>query len=135
MGRRMLLGMLAYLLPSFPIGFLWHLVLFHETYVHLAVYRPDPIIPFGLAAMLVQAIVFSWSYPRLFSTERDSWKRSALGAFVVFSTISWSFTTLAVLAKHPMNSVSEYFLVETAFTLVQFVFVAPLIALAWRSTE
>jgi len=48
---------------------------------------------------------------------------------------SWSFTTIAVAAKHPMTSVAEYFLIETLFTVVQFALVAPFMALAWRGEE
>jgi hypothetical protein len=46
--------------------------------------------------------------------------------------LSWSFTTLAVAAKHPMASISDYVLLETAFTILQFLIVGPLIALAHR---
>lgn len=35
-------------------------------------------------------------------------------------------------AKHPMASVPEYVLIETAYTALQFLLVAPLVALAWR---
>lgn len=132
MNKKMLLGVFAYLLPTFPIGFVWHLVVFHETYLRLNIYRPEPIIPLGFASMLVQAVIFAWSYPKLFDTARDAWRRSAFLALIGFSAISWSFTTLAVSAKHPMSSVPEYFLIETSFTLVQYIFVAPLMALAWR---
>jgi predicted RNA methylase len=46
--------------------------------------------------------------------------------------LSWSFTTLAVGAKNVMASVPDYVLLETAFTIVQFAIVGPLIALAYR---
>jgi hypothetical protein len=47
--------------------------------------------------------------------------------------LSWSFTTLAVAAKHPMASITDYVLLETAFTVLQFLIVGPLIALAYRN--
>jgi hypothetical protein len=46
--------------------------------------------------------------------------------------LSWSFTTLAVAAKNVMVSVPDYVLLETAFTILQFAIVGPLIALAYR---
>jgi hypothetical protein len=46
--------------------------------------------------------------------------------------LSWSFTTLAVGAKNIMASVPDYLMLETAFTVLQFVIVGPLIALAYR---
>jgi hypothetical protein len=47
--------------------------------------------------------------------------------------LSWSFTTLAVAAKHPMSSIRDYIVLESAFTLVQFLIVGPLMALAHRA--
>jgi hypothetical protein len=135
MNRRFTLAVLAYLVPTFVVGFVWHLVAFHDSYTRLAIYRPDPVIPFGLGSMLVQGLVFAWAYPRLFDTTRAAWVRSALRAALAFAALSWSFTTIAVAAKHPMTSVPEYFLIETAFTVLQFLLVAPLMALAWREAH
>jgi hypothetical protein len=90
------------------------------------------IIPFGLASMLVQAALFGWLYPRVFDTARDAWVASAAEFGLVFGLLAWSFTTLPVAAKYRMSSIRSFLLLESAFTLVQFGLVAPLIALAWR---
>jgi hypothetical protein len=129
------LAALAYLVPTFPLGYFWHLVTFHDAYDRLALYRAEVIIPLGLASMVLQALFFAWSYPKLFSTRREQWVASALRFFVVFSVLAWSFTTLPVAAKYQMSSVSSFLELETAFTVVQFAVVAPLIALAYRGAE
>jgi hypothetical protein len=67
MKMRFGLGVLAYLVPTFALGFVWHLVLFKDYYEHLAVYRKDIIIPFGLLSMLVQAFMFAWVYQFTFA--------------------------------------------------------------------
>lgn len=133
MRKPLLLAFAAYVVPTFILGFVWHLVAFHEVYLRLGIYRAEPIIALGLSSMLVQAAVFAWAYPRLFDTARHAWLRGALGAGVVFALLSWSFTTLAVGAKHPMTSLRDYLLIESAFTVAQFLLVAPLMALAWRA--
>jgi hypothetical protein len=127
------LGVAAYLLPTFPIGFVWHLILFAPAYHALQIYRADPIIPFGLASMIIQALVFSWAFPRVFPAPRRSVVRDGLLYGMALGLLSWSFTTLAVAAKHPMASISDFFLLETAFTFTQFMIVGPLIALAHRN--
>jgi len=43
--RSFWLGVAAYLIPTFPIAFVWHLVLFEQKYHALGIYRGDPIIP------------------------------------------------------------------------------------------
>lgn len=132
MTKRFTLTLLAYLVPTFILGYVWHLVVFHDTYLRLSIYRPDPIIPFGFGSMVLQGLVFAWAYPRLYDTTRTAWVGSAWRAGLAYAVLSWSFTTLAVAAKHPVASVPDFMLIQTAFTVVQFVLVAPLIALAGR---
>lgn len=126
------LAALAYLLPTFPLGYFWHLVTFHEAYERLALYRAEVIIPFGLVSMIIQALFMAWAYPKLFSTRREDWLGSAIRFFLTFGAFAWSLTTLPVAAKYNMTSVTDFLKLETAFTAVQFLVVAPLVALAYR---
>lgn len=135
MKRSFWLAVAAYLLPTFPLGYVWHLVTFADAYHRLDLYRGEVLIPLGLLSMLIQALFFAWAYPRLFSTARQKWLDGALRAGVVFALLSWSFTTLPVAAKYRMSSVLDFFLLETGFTLLQFLVVAPLIALAYRASS
>ena len=131
--RHFWLGMAAYLVPTFPIAFVWHLVLFEPNYRALQIYRPEPIIPFGLASMLIQSVIFSWIFPRVFAGRRDTILKNGLLYGLGVGLLSWSFTTLAVAAKQPMASIPDFVVLETAFTVLQFLIVGPLIALAYRS--
>lgn len=126
------LAVLAYLLPTFPLGYFWHLVTFAEHYHRLAMYRDEVIIPFGLASMVIQALVFAWAFPRLFGADPSRWLRNAAAFGCVFGTLAWSFAVLPVAAKYRMTSVQDFLALETAFTLLQFLIVSPLIALAYR---
>lgn len=127
------LGVLAYLVPTFPIAYVWHLVLFAPAYEALRIYRPDPLIPFGFASMVIQGVIFSWAYPRLFPGRGSSIFRPGIAYGLALAVLSWSFTTLAVAAKNIMASVPLYVELETGFTLLQFAIVGPLIALAHRN--
>jgi hypothetical protein len=132
---RFWLAVAAYILPTFPLGYVWHLVLFQQQYHDLQLYRADVIIPLGLASMLVQSLVFAWLYPRVFSTRREAWISSATRFFVLFAALAWSFTTLPVAAKYQMTSISMFLALETSFTLVHFLVVSPLIALVYRENN
>jgi hypothetical protein len=57
--RRYVLAVLAYLVPTFALSFVWHLVLFDSCYDALAIYRHDIIIPFGFLSMLIRAAIFA----------------------------------------------------------------------------
>jgi len=133
MDKTFWLGFLAYLVPTFPLGYFWHLKTFAARYEALQMYRKQVIIPFGLGSMIVQGAFFSWAYPRLFSTGHNQWVSSALACTLAYGLLSWSFTTLPVAAKFRMTSISGFMTLESAFTAVQFVTVAPLMALVYRS--
>jgi hydrogenase-4 membrane subunit HyfE len=132
MTKRYTLLILAYVVPTFLLGFVWHLVLFDSYYKELGIYREAPIIPFGFGSMLLQAALFAWLYPRVVARPEsltDGMKFAAAAAL-----LSWSFTTLAVAAKHPMTSISGFMEIETGFTIVQFLLVGPLWVLAARAS-
>lgn len=131
MNKRIVIGAFAYLVPTFALGFVWHLVAFKGYYEALAMYRKDIIIPFGFLSMSIQAVLFAWVYARVFAAWPDA-KSRALGYAAFGAVLSWSFTTIAVAAKNVMSSVPDYMLIETGFTLVQWLIVGPLTVLLLR---
>jgi hypothetical protein len=130
MRRSFALALLAYLVPTFILGYVWHLKLFADFYRELGIYRPDIIIPFGFLSMLLQGSIFALIYPRLM--ERPSALASGMRFAAGAALLSWTFTTLAVAAKHPMTSVSGFVVIETGFTLAQYLLVGPLLTLSAR---
>ncbi len=128
---RFVLGILAYVVPTFALGFVWHLILFEQYYKALAIYRGDIIIPFGLLSMLIQAALFAWTYEKTFARWNGTLLSRALLYAACGAALSWSFTTLAVAAKNVMVSVPDYLVIETAYTVVQWIMVGPLTALAF----
>lgn len=131
MKMRFGLGVLAYLAPTFALGFVWHLILFHDYYERLAIYRKDIIIPFGFLSILIQAFLFAWVYQRTFAHRNGGVLSRGLSYAAFGAVLSWSFTTIAVAAKNVMTSVPDYLVIETAFTAVQWIMVGPLTALAF----
>ena len=132
MTKRYLLLLFAYVVPTFLLGFVWHLVLFDSYYKELGIYREHPIIPFGFGSMLILAALFAWLYPRVVARPEsltDGVKFAAVAAL-----LSWSFTTLAVAAKQPMTSIPGFMAIETGFTILQFLLVGPLWVLAARAS-
>src|SRR5690348_13786259 len=109
--KRVGLGVLAYLVPTFVLGYVWHLVWFKHYYAALAIYRSDVIIPFGLLSMTIQGVLFAWVYEHSFTQSRPRARR-ALTYAAFGAALSWSFTTIAVAAKNVMSSVPDYVLIE-----------------------
>jgi hypothetical protein len=129
--KQRILANLAYVVPTFPLGYFWHLTTFADYYKSLNVYRDDMIIPLGVVSMLVQGIVWSALYERLFAGQpivAGAVKFAALAA-----PLAWSFMVLAVSAKHHMTSPGRYVLIESAFVLLQYATVSPLIAAVYAA--
>jgi len=134
MTKRIAIGAFSYLIPTFALGFVWHLIAFKGYYEALSIYRKDVIIPFGFLSMSIQAVLFAWIYARVFAAWSDATSR-ALGYAAFGAVLSWSFTTIAVAAKNVMNSVPDYLLIETGYTVVQWLIVGPLTVLLLRRAE
>ena len=113
MKTRFGLGILAYLMPTFALGFVWHLMLFTAYHERHAIYRKDIIIRFGFLSMLIQAFVFAWAYQHTFAQGNGNLLSRGLRYAALGAVLSWSFTTLAVAAKNIMTSVPDYLLIET----------------------
>lgn len=133
--KRYVLPVLAYVIPTFALGYAWHLVLFDSYYKALQIYREDIIVPFGLVSMLIQAAIFAYIFDRAFSGSGDGWLARGLRYAALGAALSWSFTTIAVAAKNVMTSVPDYLVIETAFTVVQWLMVGPLTALAFETAR
>lgn len=133
--KRYVISVLAYLVPTFTLGYVWHLVLFQSYYEALAIYRRDVIVPFGFLSILIQAAIFARMYGKAFAGAGGSLLSRTLRYGVVCAALSWSFTTLAVSAKNVMASVPDYLLIETAFTIAQWALVAPLTVLSMQSHD
>ena len=123
------LGFLAYLVPLFPLAFVWHLRIFKSVYDRLELFRDTVVVPFGLLSMAMQAAFFSWVFPQLFSS--PSWIMNGLQFALIFGLLGWSFMVLPVAAKYRMSSVRGFMLLESCFIALQFLITGLLIALVY----
>lgn len=109
--------LLAYLVVSFALGAIWHIVLFKEYYKTLAIYSniEKPRFSFGFFAILLQGIVFAYVYPLI----AGPWI-FALGLFMLLT----SFMVFAEAGKQNATSLFGFVTIQVAFSAVQTVLVA-----------
>lgn len=109
--------LLGYLVVSFTLGAIWHIVFFKEYYKKLAIYSniEKPRFSFGFSAMLLQGVVFAYVYPLVASP----WL-FGLGLFMLLT----SFMVFAEAGKQNATSLSGFVVIQVAFSAVQTVLVA-----------
>lgn len=114
---------LTYIVLTFPLAYAWHLTVFKDRYAALQVYRATVLPQFGLAAMVIQGIAFGVIYAGIIAPMAEGWLVKGLAYAALGGLLSWSFTTVAPSAKSPMTSIWDFFVIETAFTAIQWVLV------------
>lgn len=130
---KIVLGTLGYLLVTFPLAYVWHLVAFKSTYDSLGyITRDEPIVPFAFGAILLQGILLAVIYPRLCRG------MSLVGGGLFFASIvglyHWTIHVVADAAKHKLTSLPTWFGIETLYLAIQFVLAGFLFAAINRSS-
>ena len=129
---RVAISTFGYLLVTFPLAYIWHLVLFKETYENLGYFtRDEPVIAFGFGAILLQGILLSVVFPCI---RRGSSLASDVIRFVaIMGSYHWTMHVLAAAAKHDIAPLPTWFALETTYLSIQFLLGGFLIALVQRS--
>jgi hypothetical protein len=116
--QRAALTVLAYIAATFAVQATSHFGINAEHYAQLGYLRAEPIVPMGLASMLIQGSVMAWLYPRLEGAGRSLWHgvRFAwlMGAFLV------SYIALAEAGKYAVPAIGPWLVVETVAGFFQF---------------
>jgi hypothetical protein len=108
---------LAYLILSFALGAIWHIVLFKEYYRKLAIYSniEKPRFAFGFSAMLLQGVVLAYAYPLI----QNPWL-FGLGLFMLLT----SFMVFAEAGKQNATSLSGFVLIQTTYCAIQAILIS-----------
>ena len=127
-------GWFAYLLVTFAMGYIWHLVAFKDLYARLAIFTrlDDPIVPLGFAAMVIQGAIMSYLYPIL-SKSDGSAVANGLRLGLVMGIFIASSAVLAEAAKMYVTSLSTWLVVETIYYAIQFTLCGIAIAFAYAA--
>jgi hypothetical protein len=126
---------LAYLVITFAMGFVWHLMLFKELYAKLGIFTriDDPIIPLGLAAMLIQGAVLAYLYP--FIARGGDPVPEGLRFGLIMGLFIASSAVIAEAAKQRVSSLPNWLLVESVYYAIQFALSGIAIALVYGKLE
>lgn len=127
----------AYFLITMLVAYPWHLVAFHEKYVAMGAFtRGEPLMLFGMLAVILQAIVFAYFYP-LYYRHRAGGPPLLRGIqFGLFLGVTvWTVMVFATAAKFKIAPVSHFVLLGTLFQILQFTLVGGAIGMIYGRTE
>lgn len=107
----------------------WHVIWFHDVYVQLgAITRPEPLMHFGILAILIQAVVlahlFSFYYQKNKNAIIQGVKFNLIAGLLVYTAMGF-----ATAAKILIEPASTFIIYHTVFQTIQFVLTG--IALGW----
>lgn len=131
MKRTFGLSVFAYFAVTMAVAYPWHMYLFHEKYVAMGAFsRGEPIMPFGILAVVLQGVVFAYFYP-LFYRQKGGGHPVVRGIeFSLFLGLTvYTVMVFATAAKFKIEPVLDFILLGTGFQVLQFVSVGAVIGL------
>ena len=133
MNKKFILAIVAYFVLTMATAYPWHMLLFHEKYVAMGAFtRGEPIMAFGMTAIVLQAIVFAYFYPLFYKHVGGGnpvLRGIQFGLFMGMTV--WSVMVFATAAKFSIEPVSDFVIYGTAFQFIQFFVVGAGIGLVY----
>lgn len=129
--KEFFLSVLGYFIVTMIIAVVWHLIIFHEKYVEMGAFtRVEPIMPLGMAAVILQAVVFAYLYPAYLKfIDRPSSVLRGVTYSLIMGINVWTVMVFATAAKFKIEPVFDFVVLGTAFQILQFVLVGITIGL------
>lgn len=119
--KKLGLFVVAYFVITMGWAFPWHMVWFHDLYVEMGAFqRAEPIMPLGIAAILVQGIVIGYLYPFYNKGDGNSILRGVKFSLII-GLMTYTAMGFATAAKFQIEPVSQFLMYHTVFQTIQFV--------------
>lgn len=119
---RILLGTLTYAAVTFPLAYVWHLIVFAEQYDRLGAFtREEPVVALGFLVIVLQGILLAVAFEAY--TRGSASVRHALRFAFLAGTFLWSSQVVAFAAKSAVSSLTSWLLIESAYFAIQFALV------------
>jgi hypothetical protein len=115
---KIILAALAYIIPTMPYGYLWHMAWFKKQYERWQYFGGDASIPLGFTSMIIQGIILSVTYS-LLRIEHASYINALLFSGIM-GAFFWSTHVVSAMAKHGATRTKGYFFLETIYLAGQF---------------
>jgi hypothetical protein len=130
MMKKPALTVLAFILVSFGVQGLSHFVINVDHFAAITFMRPEPVLPMGFAAMIIEALIFSFVMSRLWPDGATI--QQGLIVSACFGLFLASYIVLAEPAKYAAPSIPSWMVIEGMASLIQFAVFGVLLGLIYR---
>ena len=122
MNKKIVYSMVSYFIISMALAVTWHLVLFHEKYQEMGAFtRSEPIMPFGMAAIILQGLVFGYFYQVFLNYSGPSTVKKGIKFSLLMGINVWTVMVFATPAKFNIEPVMMFVTYGTLFQILQFI--------------
>lgn len=110
----------SYVIVTFILAYIWHLVIFGSAYGELGIasLRPEPIFQFGLLAIIIHAAVFTYFFARFFQPAANL--SEALKISLGLGAAITAYAAFTVTAKFEIEPASLYVWLELVFGIIHY---------------
>lgn len=120
-----------YIAVNMLLAVTWHLVLFKDVLAEATPFaRKEPIIPLGLAAMVLHGALLMWIYPRFHRSDSPFRSGALFGGLVGLFLAAGAIWV--EVGKFQFSGGATYLAVETLYEVASFTALGVLIALRYR---
>lgn len=122
----------AYFVITMAWAYPWHIVYFHDLYVKWgAIQRTEPIIWFGVIAILIQGLVIGYLYPYYKNNESNP-ILSGIRFNIIIGLMTYSAMSFATVAKFNIDPVAPFLIYHTIFQTIQFILTGAALGYIYR---
>jgi len=133
MTKKLTLFTFTYFVITMSWAYPWHMIFFHDLYLEWGAFtRDQPIIPFGIAAILIQGIVIGYLYP-FYNNGEGNPILKGIKFNLIIGLMTYTAMGFATAAKFQIEPVAYFIGLHTIFQTIQFV--ATGAALGWIYKE
>ena len=127
--KKLGLFIFAYFMITMAWAYPWHIMWFHDLYQSWgAITREHPIIPLGIAAIVIQGTVIGYLYP-LWNKGHGNPIVQGITFNLIIGLMTYTAMGFATAAKIQIEPVSDFLIYHTIFQFIQFTMTGA--ALGW----
>lgn len=132
MRKQLALFVGAYFVITMSWAYPWHMVFFHDLYVEWGAFqRAAPIMPLGVAAIIIQGVVIGYLYP-FYNKGEGNLILSGIKFNLIVGLMTYTAMGFATAAKFNIEPVSLFLMYHTVFQAIQFILTGAALGFIYR---